>query len=115
MFSSKGFAKGFLLKEGQSHDSMRSETVASKFQYSPLSEGCIRLLKLEWNANRSSPHGTLTYYAKTNPPEYKALSYVWGNVHPQFPFSCNEQVLSIRQNLHEALRRIVKPGESVLI
>ncbi|RDW56510.1 hypothetical protein BP5796_13151 [Coleophoma crateriformis] len=92
------------------------------FQYPPLpSKTSIRLLKIEDSAEASDAiHCSLIVVDLEEDPHYNALSYTWGtpftNSTPELDafyrettsISCQGQLLSVRQNLHDALRRLRK-------
>jgi hypothetical protein len=70
------------------------------FPYSPLGNGEIRLLYLYWVANEII--GFLKT-VKLDQVDFDALSYAWGNSSQTHSFNCNNHVLQIHHNLHEAL------------
>lgn len=93
------------------------------FKYSTLKSGEIRLL-----SPQSDVSGKLTWELKlvpllsendkskaVSPSDYDPLSYTWGKPEDQaFPIICNDQTLTVRKNLYDALpylaRRLERAG-----
>lgn len=48
----------------------------------------------------------LSVVSLENPPEYEALSYVWGEVLGRIPIRLRDQIFLVTGNLHMALRRL---------
>ncbi|KAI0110384.1 heterokaryon incompatibility protein-domain-containing protein [Nemania sp. FL0031] len=82
------------------------------YQYSPFKQDGIRLTTLRPGA----PHETLCIELReveishTKPPDYEALSYVWGSTEDQVPVRvcspAGESTLMVTQNLATALRHV---------
>ncbi|KAK5039841.1 hypothetical protein LTS07_000336 [Exophiala sideris] len=88
-----------------------------KLAYSPLPPDYVRLLKLECRKGSQEPRGELINHHIDRLPPYSALSYAWGDQNPEqgdLGLFCDGQELSVTPNLHRALRRLVKSGESAL-
>ncbi|RYP57205.1 hypothetical protein DL769_009630 [Monosporascus sp. CRB-8-3] len=98
------------------------------FDYKPLdAEREIRLLRVQTLAVGAAEGeksdgqlitSTLLHASLDSCPPYMALSYVWGDAKTRLPISVNGSVVSITQNLHEALSSLRKSemgmGEEVL-
>jgi Heterokaryon incompatibility protein (HET) len=70
--------------------------------YSPLPERHIRLLSI--HPNQDPPSGTLTVVALDDTPDFRALSYAWGDPGSTLDFSCSGDVLCVHENLADFLR-----------
>ncbi len=81
-----------------------------EYRYEPLpSATSIRLIKPEpGTPGNSQDDGTLCFtFIVTdisNPPEYTALSYTWGDASNTVPILLSGKTLHITQNLHDALK-----------
>jgi hypothetical protein len=89
---------------------MADETI-----YTPLAEGHIRLLSLEWPAEDDHPLGSLIDVSLAENPSYEALSYAWGECEASIPFSCDGLVILVTPNLNAALHRLVARGASRIL
>ncbi|RYP42114.1 hypothetical protein DL767_000479 [Monosporascus sp. MG133] len=81
----------------------------SAYRYSPLPEGCIRLLRLIPHRDEHAPvqcqlfdYPLLDSGKGTHP--YEALSYVWGSSEKPQYVSTNKGYLRVTTNLHIALK-----------
>lgn len=83
--------------------------------YTPLAEGHIRLLSLEWPAEDDHPLGSLIDVSLNENPSYEALSYAWGENEASIPFSCDGRILRVTPNLNAALHRLVSRGASRIL
>jgi hypothetical protein len=86
--------------------------MADEAIYTPLAEGHIRLLSLEWPAEDDHPLGSLIDVSLDENPSYEALSYAWGENEASIPFSCDGRILKVTPNLNAALHRLVSRGAS---
>jgi hypothetical protein len=89
-----------------------STSTPQRFAYASLSyEGKgIRLLRLHFQPEENGQLScTLQDYDLTSKPEYKALSYTWGDALPVENIFINGRKFAIRNNLYQFLR--VKSGE----
>lgn len=77
-----------------------------KFKYPPLRsfQANIRLTHLK----PSQGIVTLSLFSASleGRPAYEALSYTWGNINKRIEIRCNDQRVTIPQNLHDALRHL---------
>ncbi|RYP57804.1 hypothetical protein DL770_010581 [Monosporascus sp. CRB-9-2] len=81
------------------------------YRYSPLPEGCIRLLRLMPHRDEHAPiQGQLFEYPLLDSGKgthlYEALSYVWGSQEKPQSVSTDKGYLSVTTNLYMALRRL---------
>jgi hypothetical protein len=88
---------------------------SSNFIYSPLADGCIRVLQLDGLDDRDYLHCTLSNIALDKAAVYDALSYTWNNESPSVPIKCNGQQLLVTPSLHEALRSLHVAGDALLM
>ncbi|KAH7186551.1 heterokaryon incompatibility protein-domain-containing protein [Fusarium oxysporum] len=82
-----------------------------KYRYSPLPEGCIRLLRLMPHRDEHAPiQVQLFVYPLLDSGKgthmYEALSYVWGFSEKPHSVSTDNGYLRITTNLHMALKRL---------
>lgn len=80
----------------------------SSLQYSELDRGKheIRVLDLQPAKDPESPiHCSMRNVSLDNPapPQYDALSYVWGETSPTFDIYVNGVVFAVGKNLRDAL------------
>ncbi len=83
----------------------------SAYQYRPLSDGCIRLLRLMPHPDENAKiQCQLFDYAVLDSGRgghlYEALSYVWGSMEKPLAVSTDEGYLPVTKNLHAALARL---------
>jgi Heterokaryon incompatibility protein (HET) len=71
-----------------------------------LEDGAFRLLILDPGVEEMSITCQLQEFEVSNPPQYEALSYVWGQDPPIHKIEVNKHLVNIRTNLYCALRRI---------
>lgn len=78
--------------------------------YNKLPVGHIRLIQL-WRTEDNEIEASLNEHPLAEAPkyEYKALSHVWGDTHPQATLRCNNMEWRITANLYLALRAIMDP------
>lgn len=88
-------------------------SVISPYRYSPLlpGPGSIRLLRLEPpEEDAASIKCQLFNYSldesDKKPPQYEALSYVWGDSKRTLPIFIDGQCLNVTENLYAALRSL---------
>jgi hypothetical protein len=93
-----------------------SEEFASRYEYSPIGYRKIRLVELRREECLEAPDNQVKIsvsfleVALDSPPEYEALSYVWGGVYPDGPprrsvrYGDRAEFLSITANLDIALK-----------
>ncbi|KAM0191681.1 hypothetical protein ACHAPA_008297 [Fusarium lateritium] len=81
------------------------ENISTAGIYQPLSSSSsFRLLELQPSKTRTEPLvGHLIESDITFQPDFEALSYVWGDIHPAEYININDQDISITPNLHLAL------------
>jgi hypothetical protein len=80
--------------------------MASSFSYYELNDSDIRLLHMTGYNAFFETTAYLRHFPLATAPAYKALSYCWGDESPTEALVCNEQCLSIRPNLSEAIKQI---------
>lgn len=81
----------------------------------PLRNGEFRLLML-YPGEQSDPLRCSFHTAPIgDPPEYTALSYVWGTSENQSPIVVDNNKFQIGENLHAALRELRSPVDSKLV
>ncbi|KAF2108147.1 heterokaryon incompatibility protein-domain-containing protein [Lophiotrema nucula] len=73
------------------------------FQYEPLPDGSIRLLKVQEDVSGGHIRGELITEEFTNDLQFYALSYVWGSATCSHAIACNGSNFPVTENLHEAL------------
>ncbi|RYP63003.1 hypothetical protein DL771_009488 [Monosporascus sp. 5C6A] len=83
----------------------------SAYRYSPLPEGCIRLLRLLPHRDEHAPvQGQLFDYPLLDSGKgthlYEALSYVWGSSEKPQSLSTDKGYIPVTTNLHMALKRL---------
>jgi hypothetical protein len=91
-----------------------SDTRLTEFVHSPLDlEGhAIRLLDLHPLSDASSDiRCTIQQVKLEDKPNYKALSYAWGNPNVTFPILVDEKRYHVTANCHAALYRLREMGE----
>ena len=76
--------------------------------YNLLQTGHIRLIHL-WRTQDNRIEAYLNEYPLAEAPEYKALSYAWGDAHPRVTLWCNNSGWRISATLSLALRAIMNP------
>ncbi|KAH7371483.1 heterokaryon incompatibility protein-domain-containing protein, partial [Pyrenochaeta sp. MPI-SDFR-AT-0127] len=81
------------------------------YEYKPLSDRCIRLLSLKFDANSDPLKLSISIHSIDEPLAYTALSYVWGDAFNRIDIIVldedrNEQTVSVTTNLHAALWRL---------
>src|SRR5271155_4401095 len=79
-------------------------TEAETYRWTRLSEDSFRVLEILCLDPILSIR--LVEYRFQSPPEYHAISYVWGDEKPTEAILCDGCMLHITPNLHEALRCI---------
>ena len=78
------------------------------FSYQPLAHGSqqgnIRLLSLEPRNDRV----TLSLFSASleHKPYYEAISYIWGDPKKRKEIRCGDQLVTVPENLHDALRHL---------
>ncbi|KAH7175223.1 Aldehyde/histidinol dehydrogenase [Dactylonectria macrodidyma] len=83
------------------------------FIYTPLKQGEIRLLQLQWNQGNHVP-GAMKCTISNHPinaQSFTALSYTWGTDEPSHNLLLNDEPIKIRNNLHDFLSHAL-PGSS---
>lgn len=82
-------------------------TRATKYHYESLSqENEIRVLVLQPGRAADPLQCHLMRVSLDDPPQYEALSYVWGDASKKDEILCDNGTLAITTNLHTALRYI---------
>ncbi|RSL41368.1 hypothetical protein CEP53_012801 [Fusarium sp. AF-6] len=84
------------------------------FIYTPLKQGEIRLLQLQWNQS-DSVLGAVKCTISNHPlnaQSFTALSYTWGTDEPSHDLLLNDRPIKIRRNLHAFLSHAL-PGSSL--
>ncbi|KAK0732246.1 heterokaryon incompatibility protein-domain-containing protein, partial [Lasiosphaeris hirsuta] len=71
-----------------------------------LQPRCIRLLKLAPGPASSPIECTVQIHSIDNPPDFEALSYVWGSSADPVIIVCDSKRLTVTQNLHAALLQL---------
>ncbi|KIM94185.1 hypothetical protein OIDMADRAFT_63372, partial [Oidiodendron maius Zn] len=87
------------------------------FTHSPLGtqDGSIRLLELQPSSDlHSDIQCTIRDANLYKRPQYKALSYVWGDPKDTLPILVNEKQYYVTTNCRAALRRLRQLGETTL-
>jgi hypothetical protein len=77
-----------------------------RFQYSPLADGSIRLIRPIGTALTGEEVWEMEHFPENKAPAYQALSYCWGDEDATATMVCNDHQMAIRPNLAEALLRI---------
>lgn len=89
-----------------SFDLTDSYGYCSFYQYNPLpSEKFIRLLELYPGHANDNIDCTLHQIELENAPEYEAISYAWGDPANRIEVLCDGKVITVTQNLKDALLR----------
>ena len=85
----------------------------SPYPYSSLLPGpnSIRLLRLRPPKDETAPIKCQLFdysldESDKRPPQYEALSYVWGDLEKTLPIFIDERRFNVTENLHAALRRL---------
>ena len=93
----------------------RPRDYESRYQYSPLSDGCIRLLRLLPNRDERAPVQCRLFdyplldscwEGRKGTHMYEALSYVWGSAEKPQHVATDDGHIPVTTNLHMALRRL---------
>lgn len=91
-------------------------TSAGSYTYKTLQPGEIRLLRLLPSTTRwSKIRCTLEPAALRSNPDYKALSYTWGQEPPRHTILCEGRPFAVRENLYRALRRLRRATEPLVL
>lgn len=104
------------LAHGRDHDVVpaRPSLMSPTLYPARLGAREIRLIHLECSAHPNARlRLRLTKWAMDNAPAFEALSYVWGSADTKVPVDCNNEPLSVTQNLVEALmarRKLMRNG-----
>ncbi|KAH7153690.1 heterokaryon incompatibility protein-domain-containing protein [Fusarium sp. MPI-SDFR-AT-0072] len=78
-----------------------------EFKYTEkLNNEHFRIFKLEPGQKTDDLRGSLQTHPLSSPPQYEALSYVWGLPHRNKSMDCNGQEFKITDSLDIALRRL---------
>jgi hypothetical protein len=77
-----------------------------KFQYQPLSDSEIRLLKISPGERGNPIHCQIEYVPLIDNPVYIALSYVWGDASSPEHIMLNGCLFNVTRNLHTALDQL---------
>jgi len=77
---------------------------ASTFQYSPLQEDEIRLLRLRYSLLSRAVVLEIQHYPRARRPPYIALSYTWGSPENPQKIYLNGHKVEVGENLHSFLR-----------
>lgn len=78
-----------------------------QYYYTPLPQpNSIRLIKLQLNPERGGFACSLEIANLSCPPEYIALSYVWGDRLETVPIICDGKSVQVTLNLRDALRNL---------
>ena len=95
-----------------------SDTRPEQFIHAPLpsdEENNIRLLELHQSSDASSQiRCSIRVAHLMDEPEYKALSYVWGDSNVTLPILVDEKEYYVTANCHAAIRRLREVGETTL-
>jgi hypothetical protein len=76
-----------------------------QYQYQPLpSPSSIRLIRFKPSEKSDDISCSFVVIDTTNPPQYIALSYVWGDAMNTVPITVEGQVIQVTRNLRDALR-----------
>jgi hypothetical protein len=79
----------------------------TKYQHKPFRDkNSIRLLELQPGCHHDEIHVALIDVSLSKPPEYEALSYVWGSRVPNKPIFCGYKKILVTENCLDALRRL---------
>nr|PNR39136.1 hypothetical protein PHYPA_019414 [Physcomitrium patens] len=77
-----------------------------QYQYEPLPQpNSIRFMRLHSGVGPAEFSCSLVVADISNPPEYIALSYVWGHPSHTVPILCDGKTVQVRLNLRDALQR----------
>jgi len=75
-----------------------------QFQQLPT-QTSIRLINLEPESNPDTLACSFEIVDVHSPPEYIALSYVWGDESSKVPITCDGKSISVTSNLRDALQK----------
>lgn len=96
-------------------DDTSDRTTDTTYHYKPLDDSTsqIRLLRLLPSEDKIGPLRASLHTAclSPTPPNYEALSYMWGDTTMKYPLHVGDKILDITQNLFDALRRVRYPDE----
>ncbi|KAL9106298.1 MAG: hypothetical protein Q9227_008633 [Pyrenula ochraceoflavens] len=82
---------------------------STTLSYSPLDSLSIRVLTLEQGTADDPLCGSLKHVSLEHPPEYEALSYVWGDPRPNQVLNTPKGSKAITQSLAGSLKRLRLP------
>ncbi|KAK1461604.1 heterokaryon incompatibility protein [Colletotrichum melonis] len=82
---------------------------------SRLASRCIRILVLKPGPDTIPIQIELQEASIDDLPTFEALSYVWGDPSERRQIDCSGQLVSITQNLHDALQHLRHPDRELLI
>jgi hypothetical protein len=86
------------------------------YQYSPLpSEKFIRLLEVYPGRVSDNIDCTLHQTELENAPKYEAISYAWGDPTNKVNVLCDGKIITVTQNLRDALLRLKLKDRSKII
>ena len=86
------------------------------YHYQPMSEyGDFRLLVIEPGGLNDEISCTLFHTAFQRKPQYRALSYPWGNNNMTHSVRIRNEVLPVTANLHMALKRFRLPDQQLTL
>ena len=86
------------------------------YVYQPLSLGNgFRLLTVLPGKSADAIHCTVQEYPLDSPPSFSALSYTWGSADSSADIVVEGYFLTVRQNLHDALKALRMPRQPLTI
>ncbi|KAL2068220.1 hypothetical protein VTL71DRAFT_16318 [Oculimacula yallundae] len=86
------------------------------YQYSSLpAEKFIRLLEICPGQANDTVHCTLCQVELENAPKYEAISYAWGNPASRIDVLCDGKIITVTQNLKDALLRLRLKDKSRIV
>lgn len=93
----------------------RRSRALPEFQYEPLGDGHIRVLRVLSGNKQARLRCELDYTSLRRPRPFIALSYAWGDKYDTTEIELNRGVFSITTSLHGALRAVREPDRDVLV
>ncbi|KAF2119366.1 heterokaryon incompatibility protein-domain-containing protein [Lophiotrema nucula] len=87
---------------------LRRKALSSSRKYRPLSDGMIRLLRIQPGHAMNTIECVFSYAHLSSAGDYAALSYTWGQNAPSVPILINGSVTLVSENLYLALLHLRK-------
>lgn len=89
------------------HTELKSQEASLYSRYPlDLDTDQVRLIEVQHTAWNEPVHCSMRVVSLEDAPEFRALSYVWGDPEPRQQIHVDNQILTVNPNLFDALRRL---------